>query len=182
MIRTRDFLVFSAALVFLLTAITATALTNSLSGAGQVASVSFAVPSTISGAEVPAKEDTRGSNVARLKSKIAAGEGNIQAGEPVFTSVDTVTSDNGVVTDQSVPDSVTIGHTMDGQMLSNGDLWRFVGYSQFEQIGMALNGTPIFGSRSDSYPLDQCHGADEGVGYRLYIDLAEPINPACFGA
>ena len=183
MIRTRDFLVFSIALVFLLSAVIATAINDIFGGGqGQMASVSFAVPSQISGAESVKAEEDRGGNIARLKNKIAAGEGDIPAGEPIFTSVDDTASVNDQITDQTVPTSVLIGHTMDGQPLSSGDLWRFVGYSQFEQIGTALNGTAIFGSRSDSYPLDQCGGTDEGMGYRLYINPAVALNPACFGA
>lgn len=185
MIRTRDFLVFSGALVLLLTAITTTIITDSMSGAGsQVASVgSFAAPATMEGAISPETGTDRSGNIARLKTKIAAGAGDVSAGEPIFTSVDDiVVDDTPIITDQTPPSSIQIGFSVDGQPLLSDQLWRFVGYSQFEQIGTALNGTPIFGSRADAVPLDPCGGFDDGMGYKLYLTAGNSANPSCFGA
>jgi hypothetical protein len=184
MIRTRDFLLFSGALVFLLSAITITVVTDAMgSGGSQVASVaSFAPPVAVMGAESPEPIDSREANLNRLKGKIAAGEGDIPAGPPIFTSVvDPVTDTDSVITDQTAPDSVQIGQTMDGQPLMSDDLWRFFGFGMNDQIGVALNGFPFFGSRPDDFVLDACGGVDEGSGYRLYFQPAKPINATCFG-
>lgn len=178
-------MLFSGALVFLFSAITATAVTNSLtSGSSQVASVgSFVEGSDVQGAVSEESVDDTDSNIIRLKQKIAAGEGQVSAGGPVFTSVDDSTPEENedVVTDQTPPKSVQIGVTVDGAVLMSNELWRFVGYSQFEQIGTANNGTPIFGSRSDNFPLDQCGGGNDGSGYKYYLnsgvrDLGECIT------
>ncbi len=182
MIRTRDFLVFSVALVFLFSGITATVVSDSFSGAGgQVASVaSFAAPAAISGAEPAASSDDNAANVARLKAKIAAGDGDIAAGEPIFTSVDTVTATTAVTLTDQTPDSAMIGHTLDGQPLLSGDLWRFVGFGPGDQIGVALNDRPIFGPRSDDFVLDACGGVDEGFGYRYHFQPGKTIDPVCY--
>ncbi len=186
MIRTRDFLVFSGVLTLLLVAITATVVTDALSGAGaQVANVgSFVPPAAIEGAEAPKEKDENpNDNAARLRTKIAAGQGDVPAGEPVFTSVDDiVVDDTPVITDQTPPSSVQIGFTVDGQPLTSDQLWRFVGYSEFEQVGTAMNGTPIFGARVDSAPLDPCGGFDDGTGYKLYLPVGNNVNPSCYGA
>lgn len=183
MIRTRDFLLFTGAFVFLLTAITATVVTDSLSGGNsQVANVSvgFAAPVDITEAESPKEPDTRAGTINRLKNKISAGEGDVSAGEPVFTSVDTVVATDTPTTDQFDSGSILIGQTMDGGPLMSDDLWRFVGFAQTEQIGVALNGFPIFGSRVDSFVLDPCGGIDERMGYRYYFTPSEPIDPSCY--
>ncbi len=182
MIRTRDFLVFSGALVFLLSMITATVATDALGGGySQVASVaSFAGPAGVSGAESPSSPDTRAANISRLKNKIAAGEGDVSAGEPIFTSVDTITATTAVVLTDQTPDSVWIGHTLDGQPLMSGDMWRFVGFGSANQIGVALNDRPIFGPRADDFVLDACGGVDEGLGYRFHFQPGKFIDPACY--
>jgi hypothetical protein len=185
MIRTRDFLLFSGTLVFLLSAITITVVTDAMgNGGSQVASVAnFAPPSAVMGAESPEQTDSREANINRLKGKIAAGEGDIPAGPPIFTSViEPVTDTDTVITDQTAPSSILIGQTMDGQPLRSDDLWRFLGFGMNDQIGEALNGSPIFGSRPDGLALDACGGVDEGFGYRLYFQPAKPIDPTCFGA
>lgn len=187
MIRTRDFVVFSGALVFLFAMITATVLTDALSGgSSHVANVSLALApeSKVSGASLVGITDDRESTIARLRAKLAAGEGDISAGEPVFTSVDdyVATSADAIITDQTIPTSVLIGHTLDGQPLLSSDLWRYVGFSQFDQIGTAQNGVPIYGSRADTFMLDTCGGAEEGQGYRLYVRPSENVNPACYGS
>jgi len=183
MIRTRDFLVFSGALVFLLTAITATWLTDSFGNQGQMANViSFAPAPAVEGVESYKHSNTRADNVERLRSKIAAGEGDVSIGEPVFTSVDDIAPSNSSssVTDQTPPTSVQIGVTQYGQTLMSDELWRFIGYSQFDQVGVAQNGTSIFGSRSDNAPLDACGGTDDGTGYRLHLHPSQDVQINCF--
>lgn len=184
MIRTRDFVIFSGALVFLLTAISATLVTDSFGNEGQVANVtSFAPPMSLEGAESYEYSEPHADNAARLRSKIAAGEGDVSIGEPVFTSVDDiVANDNATttITDQTLPASVQIGVTTDGQPLMSNELWRFIGYSQLDQVGVANNGYPIFGARSDGVVLDSCGGVDEGAGYHLHLEPGKEVNLSCF--
>ena len=183
MIRTRDFLVFSGALVFLLTAITGTLVTDSFSGQGQMANViSFAPDPAVNGAESYKHSRPRADNVERLRSKITAGDGDVSIGEPVFTSVDDIVLNDpdSTVTDQTPPTSVQIGFTQDGLPLMSGELWRFIGYSQFDQVGVAQNGTPIFGARSDNVQLDPCGGVNDGTGYHLHIQPAQDVQVNCF--
>lgn len=183
MIRTRDFLVFTLTLVLLLTAVSATAVSGSWSGGGEVATVAkFAEAGEVSGGIAEEKTINREENITRLRSKLALGEGDIAAGEPIFTSVDdvVVATTTPIVTDQTVPESILIGHTTDGIPLMNSDLWRFVGFSETEQVGVALNSVPIFGSRVDGSTLDVCGGADNGLGYRLYLRPNENILLECY--
>ena len=62
----------------------------------------------------------------------------------------------------------------------SGELWRFIGYSQFDQVGVAQNGTPIFGARSDNVQLDPCGGVNDGTGYHLHIQPAQDVQVNCF--
>lgn len=183
MIRTRDFIVFSGALVFLLTAITATLVTGSFSDYGQVANViNFAPAPVVDGAESYMDTSPRNENIARLRSKIAAGEGDVTIGEPVFTSVDDIapSDPDTAITDQTPPSSIQLGFTLDGQPLMSDELWRFIGYTQFEQIGVALNDVPLFGSRMDNVQLDACGGVNDGSGYRLYLQSGQELSEQCF--
>jgi len=181
MIRTRDFLVFSGVMVVLLVALIST-IAGDVWGGGQhmATATKFAINNPVSGAVADTREIDTNSNAERLRSKIAAGEGNSPLGEPVFTSVDDFIETPDTVTDESTPNSFLLGYTVDGLELWNHDLWRFVGYSQFEQIGVALNGTPIYGSHIGVYRLDACGGIDEGMGYRLHLRSGEDSDPACF--
>jgi len=184
MISTRDFLLFSVALLFLLTAIVTTLFTNSFSQHSMTASViNFAPPSYVSGAETTKSPSSNEDNITRLKAKIAAGEGDVAIGEPVFTSVDDVepSDTEPQITDQTPPSSIQIGSAMDGSPLYSTDMWRFVGYSQNEQIGIAINGTAIFGSRTDALPLDECGGVDDGSGYKFFLSTNNNVNPNCYG-
>lgn len=182
MIRTRDFAVFSAALVFLLSVLTATVASDLWGTSGQVAAVvEFASDASIAGAVADNKDIDREGNIERLRSKIAAGEGDSRAGAPVFTSVDDVPANDTVTsTDDSPAESVMIGNTMDGGALFSDGLWRFIGFGSYEQIGMALNGTPIFGARADGVSLDACGGVDDGSGYKLYLQTNREVYAACF--
>ena len=182
MIRTRDFAVFSAVMVFFVTAITATVAKDLWGQGGQAASViEFADASAVSGAVTDDHEINRAGNIERLRSKIAAGEGDSPLGAPVFTSVDDVIEDSApIVTDASGMIPVMIGAAMDGSSLYSDELWRFVGFSQLEQIGTAANGVPIYGARADTLPLDQCGGVDDGSGYKLYLQTNREVAPSCF--
>lgn len=183
MIRTRDFIVFSGALVFLFTAITTTFVTGSFSDHGQVANViNFAPPPSVDGAESYDDARPRDENIARLRSKIASGEGNVSIGEPVFTSVDDIvpSDPDSAITDQTPPSSMQIGVMQDGQPLMSDELWRFIGYAQFEQVGVSISGHPIYGARADGAQLDPCGGIDEGAGYRLYLQSEKEIVYGCF--
>lgn len=182
MIRTRDFAVFSVALVFLLSVLTATVAYDLWGTSGQMATVvKFADNAPVAGAVADHRNIDRDGNIERLRSKIAAGEGDSTLGEPVFTSVDDVAEDDGVTsTDDSPSVSVMIGRTMDGGALFSDGLWRFIGFGPYEQIGTALNGTPIFGARGDSVALDDCGGTDDGSGYKLYLQTNREVAPECF--
>lgn len=185
MLRTRDFAVFAGALVVLLAMIMVTVATDALSGAGgQVASVvNFADSATVSGAETATPSRDRQANADRLKGKIAAGEGDVAAGEPIFTSVDTVVAtDMPIITDQTPVASVQIGHTLDGQPLMSDGLWRFVWFTANDQIGTAQNGRPIYGAHPNEVLVDSCGGYDDGTGYKLYLSVGGNIDLACFGA
>jgi len=168
----------------LLTAITATLVTDALSYQGQVANViSYAPPSSVEGAESYVSTiNHRNDNIDRLRSKIVAGEGDVSIGEPVFTSVDDIVESDATstVTDQTPPSSIQIGVTQDGQPLMSGELWRFIGYTQFEQVGVSVNGHPIYGARSDNVVLDSCGGIDEGAGYRYYLQPEKDVVVGCF--
>lgn len=188
MIRTRDLAAFSVALMFVLSGIAGTALVQSfkVNASGQTAAVGqvfFDEPVEISGASIVAREvSSSATNADRLKNKIAAGEGDISAGEPIFSSVDdVVTSSSSDMTDNTVPPSVQIGFTVYGEPLMSNDLWRFAGFSSFDQIGVGLDDVPIFGSRFDNVPLDRCGGIDEGVGYRYFLQPGKEIMFGCYG-
>lgn len=182
MIRTRDFAVFSAALVFLLSVLTATVASDLWGVNGQSATVvKFADGAPVSGAVADTRHIDRSGNISRLKAKIAAGEGDSSLGEPVFTSVDDIGQDDAdTVTDGSPTVSVNIGTTLDGGALFSDGIWRFIGFSFYEQIGTGLNGVPIYGARSDSLPLDACGGADDGTGYKLYLQTDREVSTGCF--
>lgn len=172
---------FSALMVFMLTLLVGTAANDLWGGKGQAAAVvQFADNPAVSGAVVDVHEIDREGNVNRLRSKIAAGEGNSPFGEPVFTSVDETEVSSSTVTDESGPVSILLGQTTDGIDLWTHDLWRFVGYSQFDQIGISLKGHPIFGSRADNMPLDACGGVDDGSGYKLYLQTGIEVSASCF--
>lgn len=182
MIRTRDFVVFSAALVFLLSVLTATVAYDLWGTSGQMATVvKFADNAPVEGAVADHRNIDRDGNIERLKTKIAAGEGDSRAGAPVFTSVDDVTEDRTVTTSADSPSvSVMIGRTMDGGALFSDGLWRFIGFGPYEQIGTALNGAPIFGARGNGVALDDCGGTDDGSGYKLYLQTDREVDPSCF--
>lgn len=186
MIRTRDFIAFGAAFVFLTFAIGATWLTDSWNSSGQTASAadfsaSGSAPVVMEGAISEGHSDIpRESNINRLRQKIAAGEGNVAAGDPVFSSVDDIVA-TSTVSDGSPSTSVLIGHTLTGDSLMSDDLWRFVGFSQVEKIGIALNGVPIFGAHPNPLILDSCGGVDEGDGYRYHLMTDKEIPGGCYG-
>lgn len=182
MIRTRDFAVFSAAMVLFLSALTATVASDLWGTGGQTAAVvKFADDASVSGAVADSRNIDRSGNINRLKAKIAAGEGDSPLGVPVFTSVDDVSSDDlPPVTDDSLAVSVHIGTGLDDSALFSDALWRFIGFNSSEQIGTALNGVPIFGARSDSLPLDACGGTDDGSGYKLHLQTNREVAPECF--
>lgn len=181
MIRTRDFAVFSAVAVFFLSAIAATVAGDLWGTNGQVAAVvKFAETSAVMGATADTRSIDRAGNVERLKNKIAAGEGDSPEGAPVFTSVDETVPETPVVTDTAPAAAVMIGSAADGSPLYSDNLWRFIGFSSSEQIGTAINGKPIYGARADTLPLDACGGADDGSGYKLYLQTNREVDSACF--
>lgn len=186
MIRTRDFVVFAAILLFLLVGIAATWAVQSIRGGSQAAAageIDFAAPAEVAGAVIEERGDIpREDNIARLKGKIASGAGDVSAGAPIFTSVDDVASSaEPAVTDNTLPPSMQIGFTVYGEPLMSDELWRFVGFSATEQVGVAMDDRPIFGARTDNAPLDACGGLDEGLGYRYYLQLEQEIRPGCYG-
>lgn len=186
MIRTRDFIAFGAVFVFLSFAIGATWLTESWRTPGQTAAVIDFTSDTdthvVEGAiSEEAPEIPRENNITRLRQKIAAGEGNISAGAPIFTSVDDVTATSSTVSDGSPSTSVLIGFTMSGDSLMSDDMWRFIGFSHLEQIGTALDNIPIFGAHPNSAILDSCGGVDEGLGYRYHLRPGKEIEKGCYG-
>lgn len=181
MIRTRDFAVFSAVAVFFLCAITATVARDLWGTSGQAAAVvKFADTSAVMGAVADTRTIDRAGNIERLKGKIAAGEGDSREGAPVFTSVDETTPETPVITDTAPAATVMIGTTLDGSPLHNDSLWRFIGFGAFEQIGTAVNGKAIYGARADALPLDACGGADDGSGYKLYLQTNREVDSSCF--
>lgn len=181
MIRTRDFAVFSAVAVFFLCAITATVAGDLWGNSGQTAAVvNFADNSVVMGAISDTRTIDRAGNVERLKGKIVAGEGDSPEGAPVFTSVDETIPEAPIITDAAPATAVMIGNTLDGSSLYSDNLWRFVGFGAFEQIGMALNGKPIYGARADALPLDACGGTDDGSGYKLYLQTNREVDSSCF--
>jgi len=181
MIRTRDFLLFGAVVLFLFTGLSVTILMDAWQGGHQLATVvEFDRSKEIVGAEVQKQENNYEENAKRLRDKIARGEG-VVAGGPVFTSVDDlVVASTTAITDQTTPTSIWIGHTRDGAPLMSDELWRYVGFGSDEQVGVALNGHLIYGTREDSVALDSCGGIDEGQGYRYYIQPGKEINEGCF--
>lgn len=187
MIRTRDLIAFGAAFVFLFYAIGATWLSQAWGTTGQMASsVNFSVsgnaPVVMEGAVVEeSPQIPKENNVARLREKIAAGEGDIPAGGPIFTSVDDIVATSSVVSDGSPSPSVLIGFMLSGASLKTDDLWRFVGFTHLEQIGVALNDVPIFGAHPNPLILDSCGGVDEGMGYRYYLMTDKEIPSGCYG-
>ncbi len=89
MIRTRDFLLFALAFVFLLAGISSTILLGSWrTGQEKTATVIFASGEIPTGAEAIFNTTDYEDNAARLRGQLRAGSGDIDAGDPVFTSVD----------------------------------------------------------------------------------------------
>lgn len=186
MIRTRDFVAFGAVFVFLSYAIGATWLTDAWNTTGQTATaIDFSTNSSTSvvmeGAVSESYPDIpRENNISRLREKIAAGEGDVVAGDPIFTSVDDIVA-TSTITDGSPSTSVLIGHTLAGGPLMSDDLWRFIGFSDTEKIGIAIDGTPIFGVHPNPSVLDSCGGVDEGNGYRYYLITDKETPSGCYG-
>lgn len=90
MFRTRDLILYVLVLLFLLMGI---AFTVALEKSGESSTLSGAIAYfTESEADVAADTDgigiDRAANIAKLRDKIARGEGQITAGPPVFSSVD----------------------------------------------------------------------------------------------
>lgn len=180
MIRTRDFLLFGLVVVFLSGGIGMTILNDLWRSSGQMAAaIEFSASPDPAGAEAVIPDKGRTEVLERLRTKLAKGEG-LSAGAPVFTSVDDLASSAPTVTDQTAPEAIVMGRTLDGQPLMSDDLWRYVGFSSNDQIGTALNGVPIYGVRADALPLDPCGGADEGTGYRYFIRPGEKMAEGCF--
>lgn len=180
MIRTRDFLLFGMAVLALVSAIGVTAALD-LNQTSQTATVAlFAEAPDPSGAEAVVEQDDKEKVAKRLREKIARGDGEVKGG-PIFTSVDDVTNDEEVtLTDDSPIVSTMIGHTVDDGALFSDGVWRFVGFGAEDQIGTAVNGTPIFGARGDGLSLDICGGADDGSGYKLYLQTDREVDIKCF--
>lgn len=181
MIRTRDFLLFGLAIVFLSGGIGLTVIADILESEGQTAAIiEFAAAADPTGAEAILPTHDKNNTLQRLRQKLARGEG-VKSGPPIFTSVDDQASTAPAVTDQTAPSAVLMGQDMVGRPLMSNDLWRFVGFSSNDQIGVAENGVPIYGARNDALPLDVCGGADEGAGYRYHIKPGEALVEGCFG-
>lgn len=180
MIRTRDFLLFGMAVVALVSAIGVTAALD-LTRTSQTAAVAlFAEAPDPNGAEVVVEQDDKEKVAKRLREKIARGDGEVKGG-PVFTSVDDITNNEEVtLTDDSPIVSTMIGHTTDGGALFSDGVWRFIGFGAEDQIGTAVNGTPIFGARADGLTLDRCGGGDDGSGYKLYLQTDREVDIKCF--
>lgn len=183
MLRTRDFALFAVLAGFLISGIGLTW----VSGIPQEASPAATALVALEEGRVPddAIVDGHSNNqseiIARLQNKVSGGLGDIHAGEPNFDSVDTlrVATDTEVVTDQTYSESVLVGQTMDGMPLMSDDSWRFLGWKANQQIGIAVDGFPIYGTREDSVVLDECGGIDEGSGYRYYMKVGKDFKTGC---
>ena len=103
MIRTRDFLLFALALVFILYGIAGTVWFDLRENNEQSPElVDFKPGQTLTGAVIASTDEyDREENIARLRNKLAAGEGEIEAGPPVFSSVDETPSSTDLVGIQS---------------------------------------------------------------------------------
>ena len=89
MIRTRNFVIYMALLVFVLYGIGTTLLYQFMSDEPMdIVKVDFEEGGGVAGVVAHQKTDFRQENIERLKTKLAAGGGEISAGPPVFTSVD----------------------------------------------------------------------------------------------
>lgn len=180
MIRTRDFLFFALAFIFLSSGI---AITLALGDWVEVSNVATVVEfdnqgSRVVGAEVLSTEIPRDQNILRLKSSLSAGIGDIPDGEPMFTSVDTVNNDTVIVSDDTPPSSIQLGFTTDGEPLLSENLWRFAWFTENDQVGVSLSETRIFGYHSNPNLLDQCGGFFDDGEYKLF--LTEVINYECY--
>lgn len=179
MIRTRNFLLFVFVFTFLLSGIGGTILTNAWDSEAEAATVLKFDQSTsvVYGAKAMEREVPRDENINRLRDKLARGGGDIDGGEPIFTSVDTVVSTNTpLVTDDVPPPAIQIGFSLNGKPLFNDNLWRFVGFSHIDQIGVALNDVPIYGSYPNPELLDSCGG----IGGKYYLPANKEVNPECY--
>lgn len=89
MIRTRDFFLYVATVVFLLAGIGVTVISDkSRQVLESFSPIDFMEANVPTSAILTSGENDREANLARLKSKIAAGEGVVISAPPVFTSVD----------------------------------------------------------------------------------------------
>ena len=90
MIKTRDFWLFSVVFVFLIIGISSTLLYRIYGEETESFDpVSFSKTDFQAGAALLSESNIdREQNLARLKNKIASGQGEIDAGPPIFTSVD----------------------------------------------------------------------------------------------
>ena len=209
--------------------------------------IDFMEASIPASAILSSAEDEREANLARLKSKIAAGEGVVISAPPVFTSVDSQASstdsiigdkrsqpltcaswssqnevaatwpqsgvkikevegarlvyvesvnENGTTTEENVLlqlpvrqvrapgnsciDGPYIAVALDGKLIANDSLAKFGSFSETVQIGYALDGFPIYGSKSDTSGLDSCGGTATAFGYRYYLRANENFVLGCF--
>lgn len=234
MIRTRDFLLFAVAFVFLLSGISGTYVWQK--GSQTAATVLFNKAITPEGVESVISKTAYSANADRLKAQVIAGAGDISEGKPVFTSVDqvaTATLSDQTNTNRAVqycntrhndsvllltwPKQVTInevegarlfiadgttklqlsthplqanspncvagtvvGVTTDGQLIRNDEAWRFVAIREGQLVGWALDGFPIYGTRSDTDNLDACGGSADSGTYRYYLRASEDFVLGCF--
>ena len=91
MLRTRDLVLYVLVVLFLVIGITATwQLGEDAPSIDNVAAVNLINSGEEFGVAAEADTDNRQANIARLKEKIAAGEGDLSAAPPVFDSVDQI--------------------------------------------------------------------------------------------
>ena len=89
MLRTRDFVLYVAVVVFLVAGIGVTVIgDNGRKVLQSFSPIDFMEANVPAGAVSTDDADDREANLARLKSKIAAGEGVVISAPPIFTSVD----------------------------------------------------------------------------------------------
>ncbi len=94
MIRTRDFLLFVVSFIFIVVGIGTTLFwQQNQEGVGEIKPVEFSNAEVITEGVLNKSNEEKQSIIAYFKQKILAGEGDVPAGEPTFTSVDDISEE-----------------------------------------------------------------------------------------
>lgn len=75
-----------------------------------------------------------------------------------------------------------VGVTATGILIDNRTASAYASLSEFNLIGYALDGYPIYGPAQDASTLDACGGRTTVAGYQYHVQPEQEFVLACYGA